>query len=343
MMKATTVTVLIPAYNEARTIAGTLESVFAQTRAPDVVLVVDDGSTDNTGAIAAGLGARVIRPAARTGFKAGALNAGLAHVDSEWVVTLDADTILAPDAVQEIVAMARESRAAAACGQVLPQRIHSVWERARLVEYLFAFGMLKPVQDFYGHPLVASGCFSLYHVDTLRRLGGFPVGTVGEDLDLTWRLFMDGQTVKYAPRAICYTVEPPSLSCLRRQLCRWSHGFVQNVRLHGRRLFDVPMLRSFILVAFLDALFAGLLYGLLAPILLWAYGPQLLLTFYAADLLFIIGPVAWAGYRRGLLRQALVSLPFVFVLRLLNTYYFWRAIVMEGLFRRPLQVFEKGH
>jgi biofilm PGA synthesis N-glycosyltransferase PgaC len=338
-----TLTVLIPALNEARTIGATLTSVWAQTRRPDEVLVVDDGSTDDTGAIAARLGARVLRPPTHTGFKAGALNAGLAHVHTEWLITLDADTLLAPDAIQEMLSAAQESGASAACGQVLPQHIGTVWERGRLVEYLFAFGALKPIQDFYGHPMVASGCFSLYHVSAIRRLGGFPTETVGEDLDLTWRLFLAGHAVKYAARAVCYTVEPPSLRCLRRQLCRWSHGFVQNVRLHGGRLLGVPMLRSFILVAFLDALIAGLLYGLLAPVLIWHYGPRLLLSIYAADLLFMLGPVAWAGYRRGLLRQALASLPFVFLLRLLNTYYFWQAIILEWLLRRPLQVFEKGH
>jgi cellulose synthase/poly-beta-1,6-N-acetylglucosamine synthase-like glycosyltransferase len=340
---ATTVTVLIPAYNEAQTIGATLRSLQAQTRLPDEILVVDDGSGDDTGIVAAGLGAQVMRTVANTGFKAGAMNAGLPHVWTEWLVTLDADTILAPTALDEIVAAAEEHGAVAACGQVLPQRIHTLWERARLIEYLFAFGVLKPVQDWYRHPMVASGCFALYHTATLRAMGGFPTDTVGEDLDLTWRLYLANKTVKYVGSAVCYPVEPPNYRLMRRQLRRWSHGFVQNLMLHGRRLLGVPMLRSFVAVASLDALLAGLLYGLLMPLVILAYGPRFLLTLYVADMLFMLGPVVWAGYRCGLLRQALASLPFVFVLRLLNTYYFWRAVIVECVFRRPLTVFEKGH
>ena len=120
-------TVLIPAYNEAQVIAHTLQSLKAQTRQPDQVLVVDDGSSDDTGRIAAELGAEVVRPAANTGSKARAINFGLDFVETEWMVTLDADTALAPDALQQIVDAAQEENASAACGTVLPQRVRTVW------------------------------------------------------------------------------------------------------------------------------------------------------------------------------------------------------------------------
>ena len=342
-MGHTGVTVLIPAHNEAGIIAKTLRSIQAQTRSPDRVLVVDDGSSDDTGSIAASLGAQVIRPSANTGFKAGALNVGLPHVETEWLVTLDADTILAPDALERMVDVAYKEDAGAACGMVLPQQIRSFWERARFVEYLLAFGVLKPVQDWYHHPMVASGCFCLYRTEKVRDLGGFPTDTIGEDLDLTWRLFMAGESVKYVSSAVCYTLEPPNLALMRRQLIRWSHGFVQNVRLHKRRILDVPMLRSFVIVAFLDAMLGGLLYLFLPPLLVLAYGLRFLAIGYLAELVLIAGPAAWMGWRYGLLRQALVSLPCLFVLRWMNLYYFWRALVLESIFRRPLRVFEKGH
>lgn len=336
-------TVMIPAYNEAPVIRATLQSLWSQTRRPDKILVVDDGSSDDTGSIAASLGAEVVRPPSNTGLKAGAMNFGLRHVRTEWLVTLDADTILAPDALQEIVAAAQQENVGAACGLVLPQRIHTLWERARFVEYLLAFGVLKPVQDWYRHPMVASGCFALYRTRIVQQLGGFPTETVGEDLDLTWRLYEAGESVKYVSRAICYPVEPPDLHFMRKQLTRWCHGFVQNLRLHGRRLLDVPMLRSFVIVSILDCLLAGLLYLVLTPILLLVYGWRFLLAFYLADLLVMAIPVLWKGWRLRLLPQALASLPFVFVLRWLNVYYFWRAVLLECLFGRSLRRFEKGH
>jgi biofilm PGA synthesis N-glycosyltransferase PgaC len=335
-------TVLIPAYNEAKVIGDTLQSLQSQTRQPDKILVVDDGSSDNTGRIAAGLGAEVVRPESNTGHKAGAINFGLRFVETEWVVTLDADTALAPDALQQIVDTAQEQDAGAACGLVLPQRIRTVWERARFVEYLLAFGMIKPVQDWYRYPMVASGCFALYKTETIRRLGGFPTETVGEDLDMTWRLYEAGESVKYASRAICYPVEPPNLHYMRKQLTRWSHGFAQNVRLHGRRILDVRMLRSFVIVASVDALLA-VLYLVLTPVLVAVRGWRYLIAVYMTDLLLIAIPVLWMGFRLRLLPQALASLPSVFVLRWFNIYYFWRAAALEWVFKRPLQVFEKGH
>ena len=68
----------------------------------------------------------MIRPLTNRGFKAGARNVGLPQVPTEWLVTLDADTILAPDALEQILTGAQEDGAAAACGLVLPQRVRSV-------------------------------------------------------------------------------------------------------------------------------------------------------------------------------------------------------------------------
>jgi biofilm PGA synthesis N-glycosyltransferase PgaC len=343
MMPESSLTVLIPAHNEARVIGHTLQSLWSQTWRPDKIQVVDDGSSDETGRIAADLGAEVVRPEANTGFKAGALNFGLRFVETEWLVTLDADTILAPDALQEIVSAAQEQNVGAACGLVLPQRIRTLWERARFVEYLLAFGVFKPVQDWYRCPMVASGCFALYRTEIIKDLGGFPTETVGEDLDLTWRLYEAGESIKYVSRAICYPVEPPDLRFMRKQLTRWSHGFAQNVRLHGRGILGVPMLRSFVIVAGLDALLAGLLYLIVMPILVVAYGWRYLIAIYLADLLVMAIPVLWMGYRMRLLPQALASLPSVFILRWLNVYYFWRAAALEWVLGRRLRVFEKGH
>jgi biofilm PGA synthesis N-glycosyltransferase PgaC len=341
-MEKSSLTVLIPAYNEEKVIGQTLQSLASQTLQPDSILVVDDGSSDDTGRIAADYGAKVVRPVSNTGSKAAAINFGLPSVETEWLVTLDADTTLAPDALEQIVNAAQEQNAGAACGLVLPQRIRTLWERARFVEYLLAFGMIKPVQDWYRFPMVASGCFALYRTEIIRILGGFPTETVGEDLDLTWRLYEAGESVKYASRAVCYPVEPPNLHFMRKQLTRWSHGFAQNVRLHRRRLLGVPMLRSFVIIASLDAVLA-LLYVALTPVLVVTRGWRYLAAVYLVDLLALAIPVLWMGGRLGLLRQALASLPSVFVLRWINIYYFWRAAVLEWVFGRPLRVFEKGH
>src|SRR5207237_7225954 len=124
------------------------------------IIVVDDCSTDGTGEVARRYGVTVLCPPVNTGSKAGAQNFALAHVETEFTLALDADTVLAPDAIELLLQGLTEPSIAAACGFVLPRYVSTIWERGRYVEYLFAFGFLKPIQDYYDTRLIASGCFS---------------------------------------------------------------------------------------------------------------------------------------------------------------------------------------
>ena len=70
----------------------------------------------------------------------------------------------------------------------MPRYVSTVWERGRYVEYLLAFSFYKPIQDHYGKPLIASGCFSIYRTEVLRAHGGWQTRTMAEDMDLTWTM-----------------------------------------------------------------------------------------------------------------------------------------------------------
>src|SRR5437870_4795563 len=151
------VTVIVPAYNEAASIADTIGSLRAQTAPPREIIVVDDCSTDGTGDVARALDVRVVRPRVNTGSKAGAQTFGLRYVRTPLIVAIDADTVLAPDALERLLPAFHRPAVAAACGFVLPRRVRSVWERGRYVEYLFAFTFYKRLQEYYGKPLISSG------------------------------------------------------------------------------------------------------------------------------------------------------------------------------------------
>ena len=97
-------TVIVPAYNESASIADTVRSLQEQTLPPAEIIVVDDYSTDDTGAIARALGVTVVRPPSNTGSKAGAQNFGLPLVRTPYVMAVDADTTLAHDAVEKLMA-----------------------------------------------------------------------------------------------------------------------------------------------------------------------------------------------------------------------------------------------
>jgi poly-beta-1,6-N-acetyl-D-glucosamine synthase len=334
-------TVVVPAYNEAASIADTVRSLLNQTRKIDHVIVIDDFSTDNTGEIARSLGVTVIRPPKNTGSKAGAQNFAMQQVTSEFTMAIDADTVLAPDAIEKIMAAMEDPTVAAACGFVLPRHVKTMWERGRYIEYLFAFTFYKPVQDYYHKPFISSGCFSVYRTKILMANGGWNTRTLTEDMDLTWSFYQAGHRVRFIPEAVSYPIEPHDYHFMKKQLRRWSHGFVQNVELHWRGILGIPMLRNMVAVALWDAVMASVIYLFVLPIMaLW--NPLLLLG-YLIDLPAVAVPVLYTAWKRGETWRALVSLPSFFVLRTVNSLFTLIAIWKEWVRRQRFGVYEKGH
>jgi cellulose synthase/poly-beta-1,6-N-acetylglucosamine synthase-like glycosyltransferase len=343
VLKTVPVTVIVPAYNESASLAETILSLRSQTAVPEEIIVVDDCSTDRTGDVARSLGVTVVRPPANTGSKAGAQTFALALVKTPFTIALDADTTLAPDAIEKILPAFDGANIAAACGSVFPRRIESVWERGRYVEYLFAFTFYKQVQDQYGAPLISSGCFSMYRTEALRAVGGWRTRTLAEDMDLTWTLYQAGYGVRFVPGARCYPLEPHNYGFLKKQLRRWSHGFVQNVRLHRRGILRVPFLRSAVAVSLWDAVVASIVYLILLPaIALLLHNPYVLLG-YVIDVPAILVPVVAGAWPRRDLGRALVSVPSFFVLRTVNAVFFLGAVWSEIVRGRKLLQYEKGH
>jgi cellulose synthase/poly-beta-1,6-N-acetylglucosamine synthase-like glycosyltransferase len=258
-------------------------------------------------------------------------------------VAIDADTTLAPDALEKLRPAFDDPAVAAACGSVLPRRIHSVWERGRYVEYLFAFTFYKRVQDQFGAPLISSGCFSMYRTEALRDVGGWPVRSLAEDMDLTWTFYERGRGVRFLPDAYCYPLEPRDFHFLRKQLRRWSHGFVQNVRNHRRGLLEIPFLRSAVAVACWDAIVASLVYLLLLPLIAVLLRNPYILLGYVIDVPAVLVPVTVGAWKRRDLPRALASVPSFFLLRTVNAVFFLMAVWSEIIRGRTLAVYEKGH
>ena len=335
-------TVLVPAYNEEETIAETVRSLRAQTLAPAAIVVIDDCSTDRTAEVARENGATVIRPPENTGSKAGAQTFALQDVETELVMAVDADTTLAPDAIEKLLPALEDPDVAAACGFVLPRRVQTIWERGRYIEYMLAFGFFKRIQDSFEKPLISSGCFSVYRTEELQALGGWSTRTMAEDMDLTWSLYRAGHGVRFVPEAVSYPVEPHDFEFLGKQLRRWSHGFVQNVRLHRRSLLSLGFLRSTVAIATWDALVASIAYLVLIPLLAILVSPAFLLG-YLIDAPVVMVPVLAQAAQRREIPRALASLPGFFVLRTVNGWFMLRAFWRELVLRRPLLVYEKGH
>lgn len=339
----TGVTVLVPAYNEAETVADTIKSLQDQTVPPAEIIVIDDCSTDNTSEVARALGATVIRPAVNTGSKAGAQNYALRYVRTEFTMAIDADTTVSRDSIELFLDVMKDASVSAACGFVVPRHVRSVWERGRYVEYLLAFAFYKPIQDYFTKPLIASGCFSIYRTDVLRAHGGWNTRTMAEDMDLTWSMYQAGRTVRFVPEAVCYPIEPHNFHFMRKQLKRWSHGFMQNVQLHWRGLLPIGFLRSVIGVALWESTIASIIYLGVVPFTALTLRNPLVLLVYILDAPALMVPVLMQASRRKEFWKALASIPAFFVLRIVNCLFVLEAIWSELIIGRRLAVYEKGH
>jgi len=349
-------TALIPAYNEGKFIADTIKSVQNQTTPVERIIVIDDCSTDDTGDVARALGVEVIRPLKNQGSKASALNYAVDLIKTEYTLAIDADTTLADDAIEALmrefddpayVNQVGASTIACVCGMVIPRNVRTLWERGRYLEYLYAFGFFKPVQDYYGRPLIASGCFSAYRTSVLKEMGGWNQRTVGEDMDLTWTIYLKGLDVRFAEKAICYPVEPHNYDFMTRQLKRWSAGFVQCVKVHWKDLLSAKgvraeLLRSMVFIGLWDAIIATAAFFLLIPLLAIFVHPLFLLAYFI-DIPTVFVPVMYQAAKRGEIGRALGSLPGFFVLRFVNALFIARALWTELVLNKPIKVFEKGH
>ena len=341
MLQKTT-TVIVPAFNEADHIADTIESLLGQSLKPDEIIIIDDCSTDGTAQIASTYPVKVIQPPVNSGSKAGAQRYALQFVETDYVVAIDADTVLETNALEILITRLTEEKVAAACGYVLPRSVKTVWERGRYAEYLFALGFFKRIQNAFQRPLIASGCFTAYQTSTLKALGGWSTETMAEDMDVTWRLYDKGEKVIFVPNAVCYPVEPHNFHFMRKQLLRWSHGYIQNVRLHRATIIRDTWLSTFVTVGLWDTILALLAYLILIPLSAIFLSPWLLLG-YIIDLPLVAAPMLIEAHARGETMKALASLPSIAVLRIVNAAIFFEVLIKELVLDMPLTQYEKGH
>lgn len=231
------VTILIAARNEAGSIGLTLRYIARQKyNGPISVIVVDNGSTDGTSDVARKTGEELkldilcVREE-RTG-KSFALNAGLAHVKTPYVITLDADTLLHPQAVNNIMARMLSSLPdlGAVAGHVLVRNSReNFWTRIQEWDYFIGIASIKRMQGLYQGTLVAQGAFSLYKTDVVRQVGGWP-DAIGEDIVLTWKLLKNGYRVYFEPTAVAFTIVPSTWRHFSRQRSRWARGMFEGIR-----------------------------------------------------------------------------------------------------------------
>lgn len=231
------VTVLVPAYNEERHILETVTACLA-TDYPDFeVLVVDDGSTDDTTRILTPLVSagkiRLLAKQVNEG-KALALNDALVVARGEICVIIDADARPDPHAVRALVTHFTSSpRVAAVTGNPRVVERHTLLTRLQTVEFTAIVSLMRRAQRVWGRLLTVSGVVTAVRVSAVLDVGGFSHDMVTEDIDLTWKLQRRFYDVRYEPRAVVWMRVPTTMPGLWRQRSRWARGLAQVLREHG--------------------------------------------------------------------------------------------------------------
>ena len=233
------VAVLIPAYNEEkvieRTIRAALNSIYPNLR----VIVIDDGSKDRTLEVARRAFAaeeaagKVLILGKRNSGKAEALNYGIEHIgDAELFVGIDADTIIAPDAISRLVPHFINPKVGAIAGNAKVGNRVNLWTRWQALEYITSQNFERRAFDVLGAVSVVPGAIGAWRVSAVREAGGYHIDTVAEDADLTMALLRRGYRVEYEDMALAYTEAPTNANGLMRQRFRWSFGILQAVYKH---------------------------------------------------------------------------------------------------------------
>ncbi|HEY5045819.1 MAG TPA: bifunctional polysaccharide deacetylase/glycosyltransferase family 2 protein [Solirubrobacteraceae bacterium] len=228
------VSIIVPAYNEAVGIERCVRSLArSDYPSPFEVIVVDDGSTDDTAdrVRALGLAGVQVITQANAG-KPKALNTGLTAAVHEIVVTIDGDTVFEPDSLLHLVQPFREADVGAVSGNTKVGNRTGLLGRWQHIEYVMAFNLDRRMYEVLGCMPTVPGAIGAFRRAALVDVGGVSGATLAEDTDVTMAIGRGGWRVLYADDARAWTEVPSTLSGLWRQRSRWSYGTLQSLWKH---------------------------------------------------------------------------------------------------------------
>ncbi|MCJ7478587.1 MAG: glycosyltransferase family 2 protein [Candidatus Nanohaloarchaeota archaeon QJJ-7] len=253
------VTFLVPAYNEEEYISDTISSIL-DVDYPDEkfeVIAINDGSTDSTLSKLKEFKNRItIIDKENTG-KADSMNQALAQVETDLLVSMDADSYPEKDFLRQIVGYF-EREGVKAVTPALKVRNPSNWvEKVQWTEYIFQI-FLRKIFAMFDVQYVLPGPGSIYKADYVKEIGGWNEDTLTEDMEIAFRIFSKGWRLDNTTNAYVHTEPEPTLRQLFRQRIRWYRGYIENLwkytgligdRRHGNLgMFFLPFSVSWILL-----------------------------------------------------------------------------------------------
>jgi poly-beta-1,6 N-acetyl-D-glucosamine synthase len=235
------VSIIIPAYNEGKVIEKTIRSVLGLSYSQKEIIVVDDGSTDDTLKIAKLMEInnpiRVISKRKNSG-KWLALNKGIESSKSDIIVCIDADTVLDKNAIQPLVNHFIDSKVGAVAGNVKVGNRDKILTKLQALEYISNLNIQRRSEGFFRKVTVVPGPLGAFRKSIIKEVGFYTGDTFAEDADLTIKILRAGYKIKYEPKSIGYTEAPLSIFDLAKQRYRWYRGLLQVIIKHKGMFFN---------------------------------------------------------------------------------------------------------
>ena len=235
------VSVVIAAYNEEKVIVRTIDSILKSTYQNFEIIIVNDGSKDHTsGAVqeAFGQDARIRLIEKENGGKASAVNRGFREAKGEYVVCMDADTIISDDAIALLIRQFIKPNVAAVSGNIRVGNVHNIFTLWQHVEYVTGFNLERRAFAYLNAITVVPGAIGAWRKSAVEEVGYYAEDTLAEDTDITLSLLRKGYSIVFEEHAYAYTEAPGTLKSLVKQRYRWAYGTLQCLYKHRDALFN---------------------------------------------------------------------------------------------------------
>ncbi len=242
--KAPFISILVPCFNEEKTIKNSIKSLIEQNYPRFEVIVIDDGSSDNTYLIAKSMefndGNKRLRVLTKKNAgKALALNYGISKAKGDYFLVVDADSKISKDSLKLMIRyFEKDEKLAAVAGSVYVTNSENLWTNLQALEYVQGLNLVRNGQAYFKLVNIVPGPIGLFKKDAVIKTGLYTTDTFAEDCDLTLSLIAKGYKIEYEIDAVSYTEAPESIVDLIKQRYRWTRGILQAILKHKVRLFD---------------------------------------------------------------------------------------------------------
>lgn len=241
------VSIIVPVFNEGRVIKESIKSLLALNYKNYEIIIVNDGSSDDTKQIAESL----------VGFqqgvfskvkislinqpnlgKARALNSGIFYSRADFVLCMDGDSQLAPESLKAAVRHFKDPKIGAVAGNVKVLNRKKFFTDLQALEYIEGLNMARSAQSYMKLVNIIPGPIGLFRRSAIEQAGFYSSDTYAEDADLTLKILAKDWKIYYEPKAISYTQAPVTLQQLLKQRYRWTRGILQSLRKHKKLMLN---------------------------------------------------------------------------------------------------------